>query len=179
MNALNPIIERFRFAHHNVAMLFAAGLTIQEIAKRTGFTPRRLVILLDDPTFGQLIEHYRKPYVEKLKEEIPNALEDMDFVRAGAVRQMREHIERADDEGELLPIPHLVKMHGEMADRTGYSKHTLKTVVNVDFATALDRAIERSGKGELIEGRAKPLGITGNITLMPTPAPRPKEYRRL
>jgi hypothetical protein len=178
MSRLDPIIERFRFSHHSVAMMFAAGLTIQEIVKRTGFTQRRLVLLLDDPTFCELIEHYRKPYQEKLREAIPSAMEDMDFVRAGTVRQMRDHIERADDEGELLPIPLLVKMHSEMADRTGYSKHTLKTVVSIDFATALERAIERSGKGEVIEGRAMPPGLPSAASL-PAPASRPREYRRI
>jgi len=152
-------------------MYFAMGMTIQEIAKKTGFTHRRLVILLDDPTFCELIEHYRKPYVEKLQSEIPNGVEDMDFIRAGTVRQLREHIERADDEGELIPIPHLIKMHSEMADRTGYSKHTLKTVVNIDFATALDRCIERSGKAPELKLVEERIGI-------PAPTPRVREYRR-
>jgi hypothetical protein len=167
MAQIDPIIERFRFAHHNVAMMFAAGLTIQEVQKRTGFTPRRLVILLDDPTFCELIEHYRKPHQENLNNAIGEASEMMAFAHSASLRQICDRLEDADEDGEPIPLPHLIKIHGEMADRTGFSKHTTKTVLNIDFATALDRAIERSGKAQelrIIEG---PIGL-----------PRPKVYRR-
>jgi len=58
-----------------------------------------------------------------------------------------------------------------MADRVGFSKHTIKTVLNVDFATALDRCIERSGKAQelkLIEAKVDPIGLP----------PAPRQYRR-
>src|SRR5215469_4234152 len=181
MSALDPIIERFRFAHHNIAMLFAAGMTIAEIARRTGFTQRRLVLLLDDPTFNELIEHYRKPYIEKAHKAIADAHEMMGTIHSGALRQIYDYIEEADETGDPIPLPHLIKIHGEMADRIGLSKHTAKTVVHVDFATALDRAIERSGKApelKLVEERAAPIGLpsTGERVERPNPpVPRLKE----
>jgi hypothetical protein len=164
---LDPIIERFRFSHHNVAMMFAMGMTVQEISRKTGFTQRRLIILLDDPTFNELIDHYRNQHRNRMLQALPNAIEDMDFVRVATVRKMREAIEESDETGEPISVPNLVRMHGEMADRTGYSKHTLKTVVNVSFAESLDRAIERSGKGpelKLIEG-----GVLSTVPSPPTP----------
>jgi|SRR5215831_2176218 len=163
---LDPIIERFRFSHHNVAMMFAMGMTVQEISRKTGFTQRRLLILLDDPTFNELIDHYRNQHLDRMLTALPNAIEDMDFVRVATVRKMREAIEESDETGEPIGIPNLVRMHGEMADRTGYSKHTLKTVVNVSFAESLDRAIERSGKGpelKLIEGEVQPMPLSPPI----------------
>lgn len=157
MNArLDPIIERFRFSHHNVAMMFAMGMTVQEIASRTGFTKRRLIILLDDPTFNELIEHYRAGHLEHMKSALPDAMMYMASAHLTSLRQITERLEDADEEGaEPIPLPVLLKISADMGDRTGYSKHTVKTVFSVDFATALDRAIERSGKGpelKLIEG---------------------------
>src|SRR5215472_8916088 len=183
MTQLDPIIERFRHAHHTVAMMFAAGMTIQEINKRTGFTPRRLSILLDDPTFCELIEHYRKPHVEKLHHAIGDAMETMGIIHITSLRQIHDRLEEADEEGaEPIPLQHLIKIQSEMADRVGFSKHTIKTVLNIDFATALDRAIERSGKAhelKLIEGQVAPIGLpsTGERVERPNPS-GPRQYRR-
>ena len=179
---LDPIIERFRFSHHNVAMMFAMGMTVQEISRKTGFTQRRLLILLDDPTFNELIDHYRNQHIENMHKALPTAIEDMEFVRVAMVRKMKEAIEESDEGGEPISLANIVRMHGEMADRVGYSKHTLKTVVNVSFAESLDRAIERSGKGpelKLIEGGVMPVAPSPTPTLKPAGLiPLPRAYRR-
>jgi|SRR6516162_8836255 hypothetical protein len=173
MNNLD-IIERFRFSHHNVAMMFAAGLTVQEISKRTGFTPRRLMMLLDDPTFCELIEHYREPHVESLLKAIPDAIADMEFVRSASVRHLRDKFERADEEGaDEISIPNLIKIHDTMADRTGFSKHTIRTNLNVSFAAQLDRARERSDTVRVIEGE------TIMEPLTPAKVPVPRTFRRV
>src|SRR5215472_15928102 len=112
------IVERFRHAHHTVAMYFAMGMTIQEISRKTGFTPRRLTILLDDPTFCELIEHYRKPHVERMHVAIGDAAELMADNHIIALRQIHTRLEEADEEGgEQIPLNLLIKLHGEMADR--------------------------------------------------------------
>jgi hypothetical protein len=177
---IDPIIERFRFAHHNVAMMFAAGLTIQEVQKRTGFTPRRLSLLLDDPTFCELIEHYRKPHVENLNNAIGEASEMMAFAHSASLRQICDRLEDADEEGsDPIPLPHLIKIHGEMADRTGFSKHSTKTVLNIDFATALDRAIERSGKAQELRVIESPLELPRpSIPSRASSRPKVPQYRR-
>jgi len=165
------IIERFRHSHHNIAMLFAAGLTIQEVSRRTGFTPRRLSMLIDDPTFIELIEHYRKPYVENLHNAIGDAIVDMGFAQTSSLRQIIDQLEDADETGELIPLQILIKIHSEMADRIGLSKHTIKTVLNVDFATALEL--------KLVEGQVTPIGLppTGERVERPN-SPAPRAYRR-
>jgi hypothetical protein len=178
---LDPIIERFRFSHHNVAMMFAMGMTAQEIARKTGFTQRRLLILLNDPTFKELIDHYQNRHFERMEQALPNAIEDMEFVRVAAVRKMKEAIEESDDGGEPITLQNLIRMHAEMADRTGYSKHTLKTVVNVSFAESLDRAIERSGKRPelmVIEGEALPTSLPKPTLMSVKPSLPPRAFRR-
>ena len=158
MSRLDPVIESFRFAHHNIAMMFAVGMTVQEIVRRTGFTPRRLNILLNDPTFMELIEHYRRPHVEKLKEEIADAYTNMGTAFNGYLRHVIQYLEDHDEADETVPLVHAMKVVSDLGDRIGFSKHTIKTNLNVDFATALDRAIERSGKRpelKVIEGRVE------------------------
>jgi hypothetical protein len=99
-----------RFAHHNVAMMFAAGMTIQQIEQRTGFTSRRLAKLLSDQTFCELIEHYRGPWVKECD----------DFDLDDLVKRFTDRL------SDLQPAKMEV----------------------VDFADALDRAIERSKWGK-------------------------------
>jgi len=165
-------------------MMFAAGLTIQEISKRTGFTHRRLIILLDDPTFCELIEHYRKPHQEQMHAAIGDAMTLMNFNHSASLRQIADRLEEADEEGgDPIPLQHLIKISSEMADRIGYSKHTVKDVNhNISFATALDRCIERSGKApelKQIEGQVLPAGgPLGLGSIASRPASRPREYRR-
>jgi hypothetical protein len=170
---LDPVIERFRFSHHNVAIMFAMGLTVNEIAKRTGFTRRRLVILLDDPTFGELIEHYRTEYRGKQHEALPTMINNVESMFAGAVRKLLDWIEDSDETGEPISIPNLIRILEAAGDRTGYSKHTSKTInMSVSYAAELDRAIERSGKSEqlkLIEGKVIPLAFESQ---------RPRVFRR-
>jgi len=96
-------------------MMFAAGMTIQQIEQRTGFTSRRLNILLSDPTFCGLIEHYREP---GLKEAICDDFDLDDLVKRFTDR---------------LPDLPPAKMGA------------------VDFAAALDRAIEKSKWGKAFE----------------------------
>jgi hypothetical protein len=139
--------------------MFAVGMTVQEIVRRTGFTPRRLNILLNDPTFMELIEHYRRPHVEKLKEEIADAYTNMGTAFNGYLRHVIQYLEDHDEADETVPLNHSMKVVSDLGDRIGFSKHTIKTNLNVDFATALDRAIERSGKRpelKVIEGRVEP-----------------------
>src|SRR5215472_15544802 len=107
MNAMPDIIDRFRFTHHTVAMMFAAGMTTQEIARRTGYTSRRLNLLWNDPTFQELIEHYKRPHVKKLEQHIADHHEEMESIMAGTLRQVKEHLDESDETGELLKIPYL------------------------------------------------------------------------
>jgi hypothetical protein len=176
MSRLDPLIESFRFAHHNIAMMFAVGMTVQEVVRRTGFTPRRLSILLNDPTFLELIEHYRKPHADKLKEDLANSYADMGTAFNGYLRHVIQNLENHDEEDETVPLAHAMKVVSDLGDRIGYSKHTIKTNLNVSFAAALDRAIERSGKRpELKVIEQTP--IPARALVEQTPAPMVTERR--
>lgn len=141
------IIERFRETHHAIARMVAAGMTPAMIRRYTGVTQRRLTLQLADPAFNDLIAYYAKKLHERLdfEDDIMGAM-----LRANAIRAeftVQEHFEEAADRGELVPLMQADKISQERADRIGYGKHS--TIQhNHDFATALERAITRSGKSE-------------------------------
>jgi len=146
----SPAFVRFRESHHAVARWFASGATISKVAHDTGYTRRRLHILLQDPSFQELIAEYAKTLGEKI-EEAQDQFADMavsNLIRAEA--QVQEHLDAAEENDELLPMRELLAIVKDRADRFGYSA---KRVIQHDhsFATKLDRAIEASNKAKVIE----------------------------
>jgi hypothetical protein len=175
------IIERFREQHHAVARMFAAGFSDSMIRQKTGISLRRLTLLWNDPSFQELIAVYSQRVEDKWNENIDVYLDlgMSNMLRAEA--QIAEHIEKAEEADELLPLGMLNKISQDRADRFGYSKHTIHHHEH-DFATALDKAIARSGKQ--IEGRAaevKPLALPHPREVQevssPPPSPAPSGPR--
>jgi hypothetical protein len=164
--------ERFRESHHALARMIAAGMTTALITQRTGYSRRRITILLGDPSFNELIAVYSKRIEEKWDENV-DAYLDLgmgNMIRAES--QIAEHLDKSEDTGELLPVGVLDRISQGRADRFGYSKHTVLHH-NHDFASALDRAIARSGKAPpQIEAQAEPAAL--NQPLLPPPPERVK-----
>src|SRR6516162_6898389 len=117
----SPAFVRFRESHHAVARWFASGATISKVAHDTGYTRRRLHILLQDPSFQELIAEYAKTLGEKI-EEAQDQFADMavsNLIRAEA--QVQEHLDAAEENDELLPMRELLAIVKDRADRFGYS----------------------------------------------------------
>ena len=139
------VIERFRESHHTIARMFAAGMTPAMIRRNTGISMRRLTLMWNDPTFQELIEILRRRYNEKFDEAV-DTYRDLSFGNMiESELQVQDHLAEARERGELVPLPHLLKITSDRADRLGYSKHHIVDHRH-DFASALDRAIARSAK---------------------------------
>lgn len=148
----------FREMHHAVARMFASGATISKVSRDTGYTRRRLHILLQDPSFQELVAEYAKTLGDKI-EEVQDQFTELaisNLLRAEA--QLQEKLDIADEEGELLPTKELIAIVKDRADRFGYSA---KRIVSHDisFASRLDKAIEASGKAKLIEHQPTPSAV--------------------
>ena len=151
------VIERFRDNHHAVAKMFASGMTPSMIRQRTGISTRRLTLLWNDPSFQELIAVYSQRIEEKWNANVDTYL---DLGMSNMILSEALIAERIDDSmdpgAEPIPLPMLDRISQGRADRFGYSKHS--TIEHKhDFASVLDRAIERSGKAKevkLIEGAA-------------------------
>jgi hypothetical protein len=148
---ITPTFLRFRESHHAVAKMFASGMTISKVAHSTGYTRRRLHLLLSDPSFQELIIEYAKSVEDKIDEASDTYAELAIANMLRAEAQIQERLDAAEAEDETLPMRELLAIAKDRADRFGYGPKSTRVNVNVDFATQLDRAIERTSK--VIEAR--------------------------
>jgi hypothetical protein len=73
-----------------------------------------------------------------------------------AQRMIVDQMEKAEENGDEIPLRTLLALEADAADRTGYPKRSMAINVNVDFATQLDRAVKRSEKVLKQEGKVIP-----------------------
>jgi len=160
-----PRVKAFRDTHHRLARLCAAGLRNEEILRITGYSGVRLSTLKLDPAFQQLIAEYRgkvdAAYVQSQDEFFETATSNM----LRAERQVEDHLDRADDEGELIPLKTLLAITADRADRFGYSKKTINTNINLDFAKRMEQMMASRGQATVIDAKASP----SHTTLASTP----------
>ncbi len=151
-----PRVKSFRDTHHRLARLCAAGLRNEEILQRTGFSYMRLSTLKMDPAFRELIAQYRgkvdAAFVQSQDEFFETATSNM----LRAERQVEDHLDRADDEGELIPLKTLLAITSDRADRFGYSKKTINTNINLDFAKRMEQMMAARGQAAVIDAKANP-----------------------
>jgi len=160
-----PSYLRFREAHHAIARMFAAGWTISKVSRETGYSRRRLNIMLADPAFQDLIAEKAKSFDEKVEEGADLFYDDYNKLMRRALSFVADKWDEAEDLGETPPFRELFSILKDGADRFGYSTKHVRVNVNADFAVRLDAAIDRSAK--VIEARPSPslplpdLGRTG------------------
>lgn len=137
--------NRFRDPHHRVARLYAAGLRTFEVQQRCGYSISRLQVLSADPAFQELVASYREKVNEAFVREQDEFYELATSNMIKAETQIAEHLEQAEENGELVPLRSLIALRADSADRLGYGKKQTNLNVNVDFAAQLEKAIKRSG----------------------------------
>ena len=170
------LIEHYKESHQMVARMYAAGLTDSMIRQKTGYSTRRLTLLKGAPLFLELIAVYRNQIAEKWEANVDAYLDLGMSNMIASERMIAERLDAAEEEDAVpISLPVLDKISQGRADRFGYSKHTVHHHEH-DFATALDRAIARSGKAEVIkqiEGRAEPPQELKLISQLEEPVPTP------
>ena len=163
-----PAVQRFRDPHHRLARLLASGLRPAEAATQVGYSLARIYILQADPSFQDLVSAYRKDvhdaYISGEEERFRMATE----VNLNALRHLTEHFDKADEEGELVPLSRALSVFADTSDRVGLSKKSTNLNINVDFAAKLEGAIARSAKSRLVEGRCLPTPALPSKTIEST-----------
>lgn len=155
-----PVVARFRDPHHRAARLIASGLRAQEVADICGYSAMRIYTLSSDPAFQNLIAEYRADvrtgFINAETEHHAIATE----VNRKALRHLSEAFDKADEDGELIPIDKALRVFADTADRVGIQKRSTTTAnIHVDFAKRLEDAIARSGK--VIDVTPNPVPKTG------------------
>jgi hypothetical protein len=158
-----PSYLRFRDSHHAIAAMFAAGWTISKVSNETGFSRRRLHIMLADPAYQDLIAEKAKKHEDKI-DEATDQFQELHF--GSTLLAARALNERLQDNADEMPVRELLAVVKDGADRFGYSAKTVRLNVNADFAVRLDQAIDRSAK--VIEG-------TAQHPTLPSPVRSPRE----
>jgi hypothetical protein len=142
--------QKLRDSHHMIARLRASGLRGFQIAERMGYSSVRVNDLLNSPAMEELVAQYRLKVDEAFVENQDAFFEVATRNMMAAERHIADHIAELDETGELLPVRTALAISRDAADRFGYGKKSQQTNINVDFASALEKAIARSGK--VIEG---------------------------
>lgn len=142
-----PSIKRLRARHHALAKALAEGMRPGIAAATYGYDPSRVSILQGDPTFGELVAHYRKE-VDHDYRRVHERLADL------SVEALDEIERRLEDEPEKISVTQLTKLVEMTADRTGHGPKASQDVnVNIGFADRLREARKRlEAKVPSIEG---------------------------
>lgn len=138
------LIKSLRDSHHRIARAVASGLSNGQVAETCGISIQRVSQLRQDPSFIELVAHYRALLTEEWKETADPVTE---YMRSNALKGeqlISDRLDKAMEEDETIPLSQLVQMTSDRYDRLGYSKVTKSVNVNVDFAANLEAARRRS-----------------------------------
>lgn len=149
-------VKKLRDSHHRIAHLFAAGYRNNEIHEITGYSVVRLSTLRASPAMKELVELYRKDVVIPQRQtEIDHKFHNINRLHALAAGEMIDRFED-EDQREKISNGQLVAIISDTADRIGYPKRRESVNLDKDFASRLDRAINRADSAKLINGEVVP-----------------------
>lgn len=135
-----PPIKRLRERHHTLARYLAQGTPPSEAAIICGYSTSRVSILLSDPAFSELVEHYRK----ELAARYFDGHQVMAELHIDAAEELRERLEEAPEE---FTAGQLMELLRSTADRTGLGPSTKQEVnVKIGLADRVAAARERVAK---------------------------------
>ena len=131
-------LQRLRESHHRICYFLSTGMTYKDIASRTGYSLNRIAVLANTPAVQEQVAVYRRSVLE------PQLLADREELKVSIglqqLRMIKDHMDDADEAGELLPLRDLY---------SGYKAiHGNGTVVNVNvgFAQRLEQAVAATRK---------------------------------
>jgi len=132
-----PPLKRISERHHALARNLAAGMSKTDAAFITGYDVSRISILLDDPTFGELIQFYRA--------DVDRTYSDLHQRLAGLAVDAADVLSaRLEETPEEVSIGQLIEITKMGADRTGHGPSSTQQVnVNVGIAAKLEEARKR------------------------------------
>lgn len=178
-------LQTLRDTHHRVARAVAAGLRNDEVCVLTGFSLSRVSVLKADPTFMELVAHYRGVITAEYAQCDPV----IDYLKGNALKaaaMLSDKLDAAAEKDEFLPTRDLLGIAELGFDRTGYGKVNKNVNINVDFAAQLEAARKRTAaaRPQLIEATAAPLAprsASGDPDVPPASDHRmpPPPFRRL
>lgn len=145
-----PPLQRIRAAHHYAARLLATGMKAAEVSVHTGFCQSRLSILAKDPSFNELIAHYR----EVEEEVFVDARKRVAALGVTAAEALHDRLlDRPDD----ISTKDLTNLLATALDRGGYAPVQKSISVSSNMGAAEIAALREAlgtapRKERIIEG---------------------------
>lgn len=129
-------IKKLRDSHHALARALATGMDEGQAALITGYSTSRVSILKADPTFSELVAHYRG----LAGAEFADLAARMTSVGVDALEEIRSRLEESPEE---IPTGLLLQIVEKTADRTGFGPKSTTVNLNVNLAARLGEARRR------------------------------------
>lgn len=145
-------IQTLRDNHHRMARALAAGLTTADAAKACGVSISRITSLRSDPSFADLVAHYRALVTAEWVQE-DTVIEMMRGNALKAQAMLSDKLDDAMEKNEFLSTRDLLGIAEQGLDRTGYGKERKNVNINMDFAARLEEARKRSATAREVSGR--------------------------
>lgn len=139
-------IQSIRDNHHRIARCVASGMANGETAQFCGISYQRVSQLRQDPSFIELVAHYRALVTAEWVATAEPVLDFLSSIRTKSLAMIEDKIDAAAAEGEFLPSRDLATFAELGLDRTGYGKVNKNLNINVDFAARLEDARKRSDR---------------------------------
>jgi len=169
---------KFRDAHHQVALLFAMGHSIETVMEITGYSYGRITTLRGDPAFQDLIARKREKVEATHIDANEAGYAEMTRLRQGYLRHLGQHLEEADEAGETVSPKTALAIAVEMADRTGLVRHSTNTQVQIQLGTELEERIRKFNAMRQIEAQPTPQTSVEPKLVAAAPAPPPLPFKR-
>lgn len=148
-----PALKRLRDSHHALARVLALGAKPAEASIITGYSASRISILQADPSFQELVSHYRGNSATA----VADLQERMLTLSLDALEELRD---RLNDNPELISNAMLLEVLKTGADRTGYGPKSTQVNVNVNLAARMGAARQRIGSVTSLEQLPAPTDPT-------------------
>ncbi len=138
------VVKRLRDSHHALARAIASGMPLQAASAATGYSPSRISILQADPTFRELLDHYRRTKAE--------AIIDVEarFLYAG-LDSLQSYMEQLEDDPESIPVALRVEAAKVFSAIAGYAavSRSINKNFNYGIGDDMDRLkAQRAAKKE-------------------------------
>ncbi len=128
------VVKRLRDSHHALARAIASGMPLQAASAATGYSPSRISMLQADPSFRELLDHYRRT-----KEEAVIDVEAR-FLYAG-LDSLQSYMEQLEDDPESIPVALRVEAAKVFSAIAGYA--AVSRSINKNFNYGLGDDMDR------------------------------------
>lgn len=141
-----PVLKKLRSVHHRQAQLVAAGRTHKEISIIVGCTTQRIVQLLIDPMFQELVAYYREMIASQTVSDAARIADKIIDVGEMAIDELHERLED-DGRRSKMSDDNLRKISEFAMDRTVAPPKTAVAPISppanitINFGTPVKREV--------------------------------------